>query len=111
MLLLNIDEETLYTAFPHDYCVQTVRETLALCCTPLPEGITLNTEILKLLLEHYFEVDGKFYRQSRGTATGAAMTPSLANTTLTKCEEENVFCSGLINKIKCYCRFIAIFIV
>ncbi|XP_069495412.1 uncharacterized protein [Ambystoma mexicanum] len=93
-LLVTMDIQSLYTSIPQDQAIECMREVLLEYDSQdrVPHNFIL--ELMAIALnKNYFEFNGQFFLQVKGTAMGAAFAPSLAILFMFKFETRHILSS------------------
>ena len=97
MLLCTLDITSVYTNIPHNECVPSIKEMLAI--HKPPNSLTQNSYIIELLevvlTNNHIDFNGKHYHQVSGTAMGTKLAPWYANLFMTKFEVKYVYTLNL----------------
>ena len=109
-IFITINVKSLYTNIPHreriNACLHYVEKYRHILPKYIPNKTILNTLLLFVLENNFFEFDNQIYKQIFGTAMGTKMAPPYANLFMGILEEENILNSKFNQYLKLYLRFL-----
>ena len=93
MLLCTLDITSVHTNIPYNEGIQSIKEFLAIYrdIDALPHNSYIIELLEVVLINNYFDFNGKHYHQKSGTATGTRLAPSYANLFMTMFEKNHVY--------------------